>query len=123
MELDNLFYEASKEDMTELDEYQDFVANCPQPTPEDIVSTNPETLKGWWAASQMSCEAEEVLEIFEKAVRKGKDVDIEKVMDECGDVLWGLTCVCNTFGIALDEVIEHNVNKLNERHNEKIHNL
>lgn len=112
--------ECDFEELTELEEYQEFVALCPQPTPEDIINTDPDTLKGWWAASQMSCEASEVEEIFEKAVRKGKDIDVEKLMDECGDVLWGLTCVCNTFGITLDDVIAHNINKLSERHGKVI---
>lgn len=104
-------------ELTELEEYAEFVASCTQPTPEDIMNTDPQLLKGWWAATQMSCEASEVLELFEKAVRKGIDIDPEKVLDECGDCLWGITCVLNTLGLTLDEAITHNIEKLTERQN------
>lgn len=103
------------DEKTELEEYQEFVESCPQPSGRDI-SKSP-YLKGWWAASQMNCEAAEVEEIFEKAVRKGKTIDANDVMDELGDVIWGLTCVCNEVGLSLDEVIEHNIDKLRKRHN------
>lgn len=103
---------------TELEDYQDFVASCTQPDAQYLEQVSGDTLKGWWAATQMTCEASEVLEIFEKAIRKGKDVDHEKVLDECGDTLWGLTCVLNTLGLSLDDCITHNINKLVARQNE-----
>lgn len=101
--------------MTELEEYQDFVAECSQPSPEDLVQADPQMLKGLWAATQMVNEGNEVLSIFEKAVRKGKEVDLDHLEDELGDTLWGLTCVANTFGLTLDDIINHNINKLVER--------
>lgn len=102
-------------DKTELEEYQEFVASCPQPSGDKIQKTNPNYLKGWWAASQMNCEAAEVEEIFEKAIRKGTLIDEEHLLDELGDVIWGLGSVCNTFGFTLDEVMSYNICKLRKR--------
>ncbi len=104
---------------TELEDYQEFVASCGQPSADQLAEQPEEILKGWWAATQMTCEAGEVLELFEKAARKGKDIDHEKVLDECGDTLWGLTCVLNTLGLSLDDCIAHNINKLVARQNDQ----
>lgn len=102
------------DEKTELEEYQEFVASCPQPK-DDM--TEADYLKGFWAASQMTCEAAEVLTIFEKAIRKNKEVDFKHLEEELGDVIWGLTCICNYAGISLDDVIMTNISKLKERHN------
>ena len=95
-------------DKTELEEYQEFVASCPQP-PND-------KFKAYWASTQMICEAAEVLEIFEKSYRKGKEVDGGHLEDELGDVIWGIAAICNATGLKLDDVIMNNINKLSERH-------
>lgn len=95
-------------DKTELEEYQEFVASCPQP-PND-------NFKAYWAATQMTCEAAEVLEIFEKSYRKKIDVDGSHLEEELGDVLWGLAAVCNATGLSLDNIIMTNISKLRERH-------
>ena len=99
----------NSEDKTELEEYQEFVASCPQPKNN--------LFKPYWAATQAVCEAAEVLEIYEKAYRKETGVDKDKVLDELGDVIWGLACVCNYEGLSLDDVIMNNIQKLKERHN------
>lgn len=98
----------NQSDMTELDEYQEFVASCPQPKDDNF--------KAYWASTQMVCEAAEVLEIFEKAYRKDKTVDPDKVLDELGDVVWGVAAICNAMGLTLDGVIEHNIAKLKARY-------
>jgi NTP pyrophosphatase (non-canonical NTP hydrolase) len=101
-------------DGAELEEYQEFVASCPQPT-EKSIKDSP-YLKGWWAASQMTCEAAEVLTIYEKAVRKGKTIDLGHLTEELGDVMWGLACICETEGISFDDVCLENIIKLKARH-------
>lgn len=100
-------------DKTELEEYQEFVASCPQPT-LDVECIK--YAKGWWAATQMTCEAGEVLTIFEKAIRKKKEVDLVHLEEELGDVLWGLAAVCNATGLSLDNIIMTNISKLRERY-------
>lgn len=103
---------------TELEEYQEFVEKCKQPTGEFVAGKDPKLLKAFWVASHLSCEAGEVLEIFEKAIRKGTPVSEDKIMDECGDLLWCLTCVLNTYDLKLDDVITNNIVKLRKREDE-----
>lgn len=96
---------------TELEEYQDWVM---EGVSEHVKSKSPE-VQQLWALSGLSAESGEVQELFEKAVRKNIPLDNARILDESGDVLWYLTCLLGLRGITLDEVIEHNITKLNER--------
>lgn len=68
------------------------------------------------AIIEMTGEAGEVLQLMTKARRKGVEIDRYKLLDEIGDVFWGLTGILNTTGFTLEEVMEHNYNKLTERY-------
>jgi NTP pyrophosphatase (non-canonical NTP hydrolase) len=93
------------EDKTELEEYQEWVKS---------VSAD----RGLqWAILGLAAEAGEVAGVIEKWLRKDDSVGIPKqgLLDEIGDVIWYATEICNQTGITLDEVIEHNISKINER--------
>ena len=104
----------NEEDKTDLEVYQDFVNECPQPKGESTI--NKTFMKGYWAATQMISEGAEVLELFEKSYRKGVALDVERLKDELGDVIWGVACLANTYDVSLDEIIEMNISKLVNRH-------
>lgn len=64
-------------------------------------------------------EVGEVIEHIKKDRREGdkrKPLSREKLIDEGGDVLWYLTRLFGEHNITLEEVMEFNVAKLNERH-------
>lgn len=104
-------------DTTDMEIYQDFVEGCKKPS--GYFKEQPKWfLQAYWAAGHGCCEMAEVLELFEKAYRKGIELDKDKVMDEIGDTLWCLTAVANACGLDMDEVILHNINKLKERERE-----
>lgn len=42
-------------------------------------------------------------------------VHLEAIKGELGDVLWQLSGLCNTFGFSLEEVAQHNLDKLASR--------
>lgn len=67
------------------------------------------------AIIEMVSEAGEVLQLVQKANRKGSELPREKVLDELGDTLWGLVGVMNEFNISWHELCSHNMDKLNER--------
>lgn len=101
----------SMTEQTELEEYQSWVM-------EGIsthVQTKPTEVQQLWALSGLSAESGEVNELFEKALRKDIPLDLDLVLDECGDVLWYLTALLGVCGLRLDDVVEHNIMKLNER--------
>lgn len=73
----------------------------------------------WGAVLEMVAEAGEVLEILQKASRKrGGYLNAEdkgQLLDELGDVLWGCAAIANALEVTLDEVVEHNMAKLEAR--------
>ncbi len=61
-------------------------------------------------------EAGEVADCMKKMYRDNQDLS-EPTMCELGDVLWYVSQLANSLGYSLDEVAEHNLNKLQSRHN------
>ena len=66
-------------------------------------------------------ECGEVMEQVKKAWRVHKDAwalseeRVFKIQDELGDVLWYLTRCADVMGLSLEELMEANMEKLNER--------
>lgn len=100
---------------TVLGDYQEFVDKCISP----FVQAESYKVQVLWAVAGLHAEAGELSELFEKAIRKGKNIDdlFDPIKDEIGDVLWYLTSVASLCGITLDEVMERNIEKLTERKN------
>ena len=67
------------------------------------------------AILEMVAESGEVLELIQKANRKNKSLDRDRVLDETSDVLWGLVGVMNEFNISWAELTEFNMEKLEAR--------
>ncbi len=67
------------------------------------------------AILELVSEAGEVLALAQKAQRKGKAIDKDKVLDELGDTLWGLVAVMNAFDISWTQICNYNIKKLTDR--------
>lgn len=65
----------------------------------------------------LSAEVGEIHSIYQKAYQ-GHEVDDEKVLDEAGDVLWGLAELMDALGFTLEEMAQHNIDKLKARYPE-----
>ena len=65
--------------------------------------------------------ADVIYEDMSKFIEKyGMSVE-DKIIDECGDVLWQLILVMCKYEVNVEDVINKNVEKLNKRHgNQKI---
>lgn len=64
-------------------------------------------------------EGGELLAEYERWVYYGRPLDLQRVKDELGDVLWYAALVCNACGVSLEAVMEGNVRKLMQRYPEK----
>ena len=64
---------------------------------------------------------EAIYEDMSKFIEKyGMSVE-DKIIDECGDVLWQLMLVLCKYNVSVEDVINKNVEKLNKRHgNQKV---
>lgn len=63
-------------------------------------------------------EVGEVVDLVKKYMYHGHGLDGDKLRKELGDVLWGLSLVAKSRGIALDDVATTNIAKLKARYPE-----
>lgn len=68
------------------------------------------------AAVGVAGEAGEVLDAIKKVVFTGKEYDRKVLVKELGDLEFYLQALRNETGITVKEVLDHNVEKLSERH-------
>ena len=63
-------------------------------------------------------EAGEVIDIVKKHLFHRHPLDADKLKDELGDVAWYLALTSHALGLTLEEVLEHNIEKLRKRYPE-----
>ena len=61
-------------------------------------------------------EVGEVADIVKKHRFQGHDLDREKLIDEAGDVCWYLALLASALDVPLEEIMQHNVEKLKARY-------
>ena len=66
----------------------------------------------------LSGEIGEVVDLIKKHLyhRNGKSLDVEKMKDELGDVLWYFSVLCTTLGFTFEDVMDASIAKLERRH-------
>lgn len=64
----------------------------------------------------LSGETGETVDIFKKHIYQGKDLDINDVIEEIGDILWYIANLCNINHITIKECMNANVSKLRKRY-------
>ena len=63
-------------------------------------------------------ETGETLDMIKKWVFHEKDLDLDHLEKEIGDVMWYVAMICYSFGFDLDEILQKNVDKLKARYPE-----
>lgn len=66
----------------------------------------------------ISGEAGELNDIIKKWIFHKKELNMDHVKKEVGDVCWYIALFCEAMGIKLDEVMQININKLVARYPE-----
>ena len=61
-------------------------------------------------------EAGEVADEVKKIMRHGRQLDVERIALELGDVLWYVAETCRVLGLSLGYVAYRNIEKLQERY-------
>ena len=61
-------------------------------------------------------EAGECIDIVKKWRFQGHPLDARKLMDELGDVLWYVAITASGLSHGLDEIMQHNIDKLRKRY-------
>ena len=66
----------------------------------------------------LSGEVGEFNDIIKKWVFHEKPIDTEHLKKECGDILWYIAMMCESFGWSMDEIMQMNIEKLKARYPE-----
>lgn len=64
----------------------------------------------------LSGEVGEFNDMIKKWVFHEKELDIEHLKKECGDILWYIAMMCHSFNWNLEEIMEMNIDKLKARY-------
>lgn len=75
----------------------------------------PEQVMIAWNATGLAGEAGEVADLIKKGIFHQQGLDKDKVKKELGDVLWYVAALCTEFGFTMEEVMQHNIDKLKAR--------
>ena len=94
--------------------YQEASGRTWQPEPADEPLGH--VLDVYYNATQLSGEAGEIAGMIAKWIKFGKSLDREAMKLELGDALWHLTRLGELFGFPLEEIMQANIAKLEERH-------
>lgn len=61
-------------------------------------------------------EAGEIADILKKAMFQGHELDREKMIEECGDLLWYCAILAQGLGTTLGQIAHQNIEKLQKRY-------
>ena len=61
-------------------------------------------------------EAGEIADLIKKSQYRGRELDINRLLEELGDSLWYIAYLAGYLGFTLEEVASLNYEKLSERH-------
>ena len=63
-------------------------------------------------------EAGETLDMIKKWIFHEKELDVDHLEKELGDVMWYIAMICYSFGFDLDAIMQINIDKLKARYPE-----
>ena len=61
-------------------------------------------------------ESGEVVDYIKKCMYHGHKLEKEKLFEELGDIMWYLTNIASLFSLPMDNILDVNIKKLEERY-------
>jgi NTP pyrophosphatase (non-canonical NTP hydrolase) len=96
--------------------YEQFVQSIVKPGHDILVQLTPLQASILHMAVGVSGEAGELLDSVKKHAVYQKQLDINNVIEEAGDILFYLTGLLNELGLTINDCMEANVAKLSKRY-------
>jgi NTP pyrophosphatase (non-canonical NTP hydrolase) len=96
--------------------HQQLVEQLAKPGEDILKELTPEHVHAWHMATGACSEAGELLDAVKKYVCYNKPLDRENVVEEMGDIEFYLEGMRAKLGIAREEVLEYNIQKLLKRY-------
>lgn len=99
-----------------FDEYEEFVMSRIKPGEAILASLTPEKAHMWHMVSGIAGEAGEVLDAVKKWAVYGKDLDVDNVIEELGDLEFYIAGARRYVSKSRDEILSQNMSKLSVRY-------
>lgn len=80
------------------------------------IVAKPKLLKLLHSVLGMSGEVGEATDSVKKSLMYGKDLDVQNLKEECGDILWYMSLMLDAVESSFEEVMQMNVDKLSKRY-------
>ena len=102
--------------MSNTTPYQQFVNTIVKPGDEIIRQLTPQQAHLLHMAVGVSGEAGELLDAIKKHCVYQKQINMENVIEEAGDILFYLTGLLNDLNISVEDCVKANIDKLSKRY-------
>lgn len=102
--------------MSNTTQYQQFVNSLVKPGAEIVRQLTPHQAHLLHMAVGVSGESGELLDAIKKHCVYQKQINMDNVIEEAGDILFYLTGLLNDLNISLEDCIKVNINKLSKRY-------
>jgi NTP pyrophosphatase (non-canonical NTP hydrolase) len=99
-----------------LNEYDEFVSSRIKPGAAILASLTPEKVHMWHMVSGIAGEAGEILDAVKKWAVYGKDLDVDNVIEELGDLEFYISGARQFASMSRDEILSQNMSKLSVRY-------
>lgn len=99
-----------------MTDYEVFTLSINKKGEEILKDLSPEKAEMIHMAVGVSGEAGELLDAVKKHVIYGKELDLENVIEEMGDIEFYLSVLRSLLAVSREEVIKHNMDKLSKRY-------
>lgn len=96
--------------------HAELVAALGKPGEDILKEITPEEVHRWHMATGISGEAGELLDAIKKHVLYKREIDLENVIEELGDLEFYMEGLRQGLGITREETLNYNVNKLLTRY-------
>jgi len=96
--------------------YSAFVECLAKPGHHIISELFPEDAHRIHMAMGVAGEAGELLDTIKKSSIYRKPYDVDNIIEECGDILFYVTGMLNSFGATLEDAMRANIDKLSVRY-------
>lgn len=97
-------------------DYSDMVAHLKKDSVDILRTLTPDQVDLWHMATLISGEAGELLDAIKKHVVYNQACDFENVLEELGDLEFGMEGIRQLLGVSRQQVIQANINKLSKRY-------
>lgn len=97
--------------------YSEFVAALAKPGDAILAEMNPDQMHLLHMAVGVAGEGGELLDAIKKVAIYQREIDVENVIEELGDLCFYMQGIMNAFGLTWVQVLDHNQQKLAKRYN------